>query len=136
MLQKQDLSKNYFYSMTDLDRKYKLAQQKVKAKKGFFIHLSSYVIMGFFFLFINLFTDPSEIWFPIPLAAWGIGIAFHYIGVFGIPGRSADWEKQQMEKELQKLGIYEEDDLDLDDHLDLDALKAEKVKDWKDDDLV
>jgi len=127
--------------MTDFERKYKLANRKVKAKKGFYYHLSSYVIMGIFFFFINVFADPGEIWFPIPLAAWGIGIAFHYLAVFGVPGKkkllTPEWEKKQLAKELKALGVFEHDDHDLaDESLDLKELRTEKLKNWNEDDLV
>lgn len=44
---------------------------------------------------------------PFPLIFfWGIGLAFHYLKVFGIPGSgilSRDWEDREIRKEIDKM---------------------------------
>ena len=52
---------------------------------------------------------------------WGIGLAFHYLKVFGLPGSgvlSKEWEDTEVQKEMQKMTgkkseIKEEEKLDL-----------------------
>ncbi|MEM1655663.1 MAG: 2TM domain-containing protein [Nitrososphaerota archaeon] len=51
-----------------------------RARRDFLSHLISYIIVNAFLIFINLWTSPGAIWFPWVLAAWGIGLAFHYFG--------------------------------------------------------
>ena len=44
-------------------------------------------------------------WFVYPLLGWGVGLAFHYVEVFGIPGfdiLSKEWEEKQLERELKQ----------------------------------
>lgn len=48
-----------------------------KAKRGFMLHLVTYIIINAFLVFINVWTSPQTIWFVWPLAGWGIGLAFH-----------------------------------------------------------
>ena len=82
------------------------AEKKVNAKKGFYWHLIVYVACGIFFFLMNMMTSPHDIWFPFPMVAWGLGLFFHGIGVFGIPGLNVlgqDWEKKQLDKEIEKL---------------------------------
>ena len=50
-----------------------------EARRGFVSHLAAYVIVNVFLIFINLWTSPAFLWFPFPLAGWGIGLAFHYL---------------------------------------------------------
>jgi hypothetical protein len=82
------------------------ARKKVIAKKGFYQHLMSYILVNFFLLVLNLLTTPDSLWVVYPLLGWGIGLAFHYVEVFGIPGfdiLSKEWEEKQLDKELQSL---------------------------------
>lgn len=48
-----------------------------RARSGFLSHLVAYVVINVFLVFVNLWIDPSVIWFVWPLAGWGIGLAFH-----------------------------------------------------------
>ncbi len=117
--------------------KYKRARKRVKAKKGFYGHLSSYVSTGIFFFAMNMLTDPGDIWWYIPMLAWGIGLGIHYMTVFGLPGTdilSKEWEDREMDKELRRVGyepeqeIYEDDYLETleEDELDLREIRQER----------
>lgn len=84
----------------------KKAEERVAAKKGYYWHLIVYLIMGVFFFTMNMLTEPDKIWFIFPMLAWGIGLMFHTVGVFGIPGLHIlgnDWENQQLQKEIDRL---------------------------------
>ncbi len=84
----------------------KRARSRVKKKKGFFVHLGVFLSVGLFFLLINLLTYDGEFWFFFPMLPWGVGLAIHYIAVFGIPGTDIlthEWEKRELEKEMFNL---------------------------------
>ncbi|MCF8245079.1 MAG: 2TM domain-containing protein [Saprospiraceae bacterium] len=81
------------------------AKKRVKAKKSFYQHLMSYAIVNLFLLVLNLLTSPGTLWFVYPLLGWGVGLAFHYVEVFGIPGfdiLSKEWEEKELERELRQ----------------------------------
>lgn len=87
------------------DEAYLKAKKRVKAKKSFYQHLMSYAIVNLFLMALNLITSPSVAWFIYPLLGWGVGLAFHYVEVFGIPGfdiLSKEWEERQLERELKQ----------------------------------
>lgn len=126
---------------------YKKAAKKVRAKKEFYNHLATYVVMGVFFFLLNAVTAWGSWWFYWPLLGWGIGILFHYIDVFGLPGveevNDADWEKRAIQKELRKMGYSEEQIKEVDteeDYLDLKEMRKEKMRQrntqWDEDELV
>jgi len=50
-----------------------------EAARGFLAHLTAYVTVNAFLVFINLYTHPEYLWFVWPLFGWGIGLAFHFI---------------------------------------------------------
>ncbi|MCB0569002.1 MAG: 2TM domain-containing protein [Phaeodactylibacter sp.] len=134
------------------DQIYRQAKKKVKAKKGFYAHLGSYIAVGIFFLAMNLLTFKDgghEIWFMYPMLPWGVGLLIHYFAIFGLPGNRAmsdKWEEQEMQKELDRLRRKYQGRLEAPqeepESLDLDTLNKEKEKikekrsDWRDEDLV
>ena len=65
---------------------YERAHKRVKAKKDFYSHLTSYFITMIFLFFINVFTSPGYLWVMWPAMGWGIGLAFHAVEVFGVFG--------------------------------------------------
>ena len=108
--------------MKDSERYYK-AQQIVKKKKGFYSHLSIYLIVNLVFLIISYMDGQGFQWLYICLF-WAIGLIPHYFSVFGFPGKqkvlSNEWEEKEIQKELDKmegnpysLNSEEEDELEL-----------------------
>ncbi len=77
------------------------AFEQVRVIKGFYAHLTSYVLVICLLFVINLVTHPEYIWAVWPALGWGIGIvnhglhAFEVINIFG-----PKWEKRQIEKRL------------------------------------
>ena len=126
------------------EKLYKLAQKKVKKKKGFYKHLQAFVMINMALFFIGLVdNDPFQA-IPVPIL-WGIGLGFHYVSVFGLPGGKLtdEWEEKELEKEFDKLrnkyGKNElppqkNDEFDIDDHLDL--RQPERLRDYEDRDFV
>lgn len=87
------------------EQEYARAKKRVKAKKAFYQHLMSYAIVNLFLFALNIITSPSHYWFIYPMLGWGIGLAFHYVDVFGIPGfdiLSKEWEDRELERELER----------------------------------
>jgi hypothetical protein len=64
---------------------YKLAYREIvkeEEKRGFFVHLTIYVLINAMLVVINMLYTPQEIWFFYPLLGWGIGLLMHYL--FGV----------------------------------------------------
>jgi hypothetical protein len=85
----------------------KLAESRVSRKKGFFIHLIVYIVVNSFLVIIWAITSSvAKFWFPwfiFPLAGWGVGLLFHGMSVFAFPQGGSDWERKEIEKEMDKL---------------------------------
>jgi len=62
---------------------YELAKKRVEEKRGFFSHLAAYVVVNIGLFLIWYFTPHGGVpWFLFPLGGWGIGLVFHFLGVF------------------------------------------------------
>ena len=80
---------------------YEQAKKRVEAKKGFFIHLTVYIIVNIILVLIWAFAAGGGFpWFIFPLGGWGIGIIFHFLGVFAFEGKS---DRAAIEKEAEKI---------------------------------
>ncbi len=86
---------------------YKQAERRVQAKMGFYGHLTSYILVNGFLIVIYLFTSPGGYpWFIWPMLGWGIGLAFHFAGVFGFGNsNSADVRRRMIEEEMRRMGV-------------------------------
>lgn len=90
------------------EQKYIRAKKKVKAIKGFYVHFMVYLMVNGFILLSRALSDGSwEIfweWQSYSTAIfWGIGIAFHAFGVFGMDivlGKS--WEDNKIKEIMDK----------------------------------
>jgi hypothetical protein len=59
------------------------AKKRAEAKKGFYIHFTVYIIVNIMLVLIWAFaTGGGFPWFIFPLGGWGIGILFHFLGIF------------------------------------------------------
>ncbi len=124
----------------------RLAKKRVKKKKAFFIHLSTFIATGFFFFALNMATmDPwdPELWFFFPLLPWSVGLIIHYLVTFGYPGNgalSAEWEEKQLKKEVQairkKMNFQPGQENYEDERLDLPELERQESPDWRKEDYV
>ena len=90
--------------MNTEETKYQKAKERVEAVKGFYIHLTVYVVVNLILFSINMIVSPDGLWFFWPLMGWGVGVALHALRVFGA-GRwfGADWEEKKID-ELMKQG--------------------------------
>ena len=87
------------------EKYYLLAKKRVQRKKRFFNHLKSFVIVNVV-MSIVLALDGNPFDFMPATLFWGMGLAFHYVKVFGIPGTNIltpEWEDQEIEKEMDRI---------------------------------
>ena len=81
----------------------KLAIRKVQKLKHFYSLLIIYLLVIGLLFTINFVTNSSYIWAIWPAMGWGIGIIIKAFKTFEIINLfSADWEKNQIKKELSK----------------------------------
>ncbi|MFC1964043.1 2TM domain-containing protein [Chloroflexota bacterium] len=82
---------------------YAKAKKRVEEKHGFYTHLAVYIIVNIVLVLIWVFpAGRGYPWFLWPLGGWGIGVLFHFLGVFVFSGESG-WEKREVEREVEKL---------------------------------
>jgi len=81
---------------------YRQARKRVEEKKGFYVHFAVYIIVNIILVIIWAITGADYPWFLFPLGGWGIGILFHFLGVF-VFSRQTDWERRAVEKEAERL---------------------------------
>jgi hypothetical protein len=84
--------------------RYRAAKSRVNQLRGFYIHLTTFIVVNAFLIVLNLLTSPDTLWFYWVTLGWGVGIVAHALQVYGsftIFGK--DWEnrkiKQYMEQE-------------------------------------
>lgn len=126
--------------------RYSEARKRVQKKKEFYQHLTSYLVMGVFFFVLNALTAFGHWWFYWPMLGWGIGIAFHYLDVFGLPGvgnLSDEWEEKALEEEMKRLQPAPKPEDSVEDQSDREELELkdlhkekEKRRNWNESDLV
>ena len=78
-----------------------MAIEYVRELKGFYAHLTSYLIVIAFLFILNYVTSPGYIWAWWAAFGWGIGIVSHALAVFQeFDLFGPEWEKKQVEKRL------------------------------------
>lgn len=77
------------------------ARKHAEDKAGFYIHFGIYVAVNAFFVALWWSTGGLGIypWFIVPMAAWGIGVVAHFVGVFAGPG----YVERATQREFQRL---------------------------------
>ncbi len=92
------------------DEKYKEARKKVKEIKGFYTHLTIYILVNLFLLLaqLGLFSGnfhvgmPAWSYFTTPFF-WGIGLMFHGLKVFKDQfGFLKEWEERKIKEFIEK----------------------------------
>ena len=100
-----------FSTMSNTDNKflreeaYLRSQKKVKALVGFYWHFASYIIVNVFIIILIVSNGGKLFSFGTFATAifWGIGLFFHFLGVFGpdfLFGKN--WEKKKIEEFMEK----------------------------------
>ncbi len=94
-------------------KRYERAQKRVKDEKGFYSHLTVYIIINIFLLFINTdfinqgFSQWTQWHIYFTPFFWGIGLFFHWIKVFN---PNIVFSKQWEERKIKE--IMDQDDRD------------------------
>jgi len=94
---------------TNSSEKLKRAKRRIKELKGFYTHLTIYILINGF-IFVNILIsnhyNGGEIWKWenfVTLFFWGIGLAFHAVKVFGFnPLFIKNWEERQIQKYMER----------------------------------
>lgn len=90
------------------EQKYIRAKKRVKAIKGFYVHLVVYVVVNVFLIITKSFSngewDNFWQWQTYNTAIfWGIGILFHAFNVFGMSFiLGADWEERKIKEMMDR----------------------------------
>lgn len=78
---------------------YEEAKKRVEERKGFYSHLAAYVIVNATLILIWAFAGGGGYpWFFWVLGGWGIGLLFHFLGVFVFPRTDQPAIQREMEK--------------------------------------
>ena len=86
----------------DFER-YQKARKQVQELKGFYSHLSSYIVVMAIIIYINLTYTPEVLWFFWTLFGWGIGLFFHAMRVFNFfPFFNKDWEEKKIKQFMEE----------------------------------
>ena len=90
--------------MNTKETKYQKAKERVEALRGFYIHLTVYVIVNLFLFLLNIITSPDVLWFYWPLLGWVIALVMHALSVFWGFDRpfDADWEERKIGELMEK----------------------------------
>ncbi len=81
---------------------YEKAVMKVKKVKGFYEHLTSFILINIILVGINLLTSPDYLWFYWVTFIWGIWLVWHAIQTFVITDQFDNWEEKKIQKYMEK----------------------------------
>jgi 2TM domain-containing protein len=105
-----NIDENYSNAQANFNKEeaYLRAKKKLDKIKGFYWHLASYIVVNAFLIImiaINLDYDESIWQFGTFATAlfWGIGLTFHFLGVFGPDfffGKG--WEERKINEFMDK----------------------------------
>ncbi|EHQ34635.1 2TM domain-containing protein [Methanoplanus limicola] len=85
------------------DESYRRAKEKVQELKGFYSHLSAYILVNIILILINLITSPQSLWFYWITLFWGIGILVHAWNTFGhCKILDKNWEDKKIKEYMDK----------------------------------
>jgi hypothetical protein len=83
------------------DEQYLQARRRVRQLRGFYIHLTVYVVVTVGLLVLNLVVG-RPLWFYWSVAGWGIGLLAHGASVKGWSFLGADWEQRKIREHLDR----------------------------------
>lgn len=124
------------------------AKQKVEAKKGFYITTFIFACLSVILMVLAIalpIPSNASLWLLFPILVFAMVTGIMYLSIFGIPGTrllSADWEEEELNREMHRLyrqkgiRLREEADLTEEDRLELKELERLRHK-WEErDDFV
>lgn len=100
---------NYESNRSEYDRAYRMAERRVKAKMGFYWHLTVYLIINGMFLAIYFLSSlaAGDLYYPWPIwpmAGWGIGLIFNFLAVFVFGEGANSMQQRLLDEEMRKMG--------------------------------
>lgn len=90
------------------EQKYLRAKKKVKSVKGFYVHLMVYLLVNVFLILSKALSHGGwQVFWEwqsyYTVIFWGIGLAFHAFGVFGIDFLlGKNWENRKIKEFMDK----------------------------------
>ena len=78
----------------------KILSKRVKAKRDFYSHLISYLVVNVFLVILNYITSPGYYWFLWVTFGWGVGIVCHGVSLYAELNIDTELE---IKKEFEKL---------------------------------
>ena len=78
-----------------------LARRRAGAKLGWYAHATVYVLVNVFLFILSMKTGSGR-WSMFPAMGWGLGLAFHGIGVF-ILGPGCTMRERMVRRERERL---------------------------------
>jgi uncharacterized membrane protein len=78
-----------------------IATKRVRAKRGFYSHLTAYIIVNLMLVAIWYFTGAGYFWPMWVMLFWGIGLIFNAVAAFS--KHDISWEMKEIEKEVEKI---------------------------------
>lgn len=91
------------YKQNELSDPEREAVEYVRDIKGFYSHLSIYIVVMIVMIAANFYIGIENPWFIWPAIGWGLGVTSHGLAVFELLSVfGTDWEKRQIKKRLQR----------------------------------
>lgn len=85
------------------EERYYQAQKRVKGIRGFYAHLTVYLITNPIVIVVNLMTSPGFLYFLFCLFGWGIPLILHGLMAFKYPPFfNKDWEKRKIKEFMEE----------------------------------
>ena len=77
------------------------ANKVVKARIGFYIHLTAYLAVNALLIAVNLATSTARLWCLWPLFGWGVGVFVHALVILGL-SRGRGLKSRMIEREIRR----------------------------------
>jgi hypothetical protein len=85
------------------EERYFRAQKRVEEIKGFYGHLTVYILCNPIVIVVNLMTSPGFLYFLFCLFGWGIAVVLHGLKAFNFaPFFDKKWENQKISEFIEK----------------------------------
>ncbi|MBX9682478.1 MAG: 2TM domain-containing protein [Hyphomicrobium sp.] len=84
-------------------QKYLAAKAHVASLKGFYIHLTVFIIVMSGLVVVD-YANGASWWVQWPLIGWGLGLLAHAYRVFATKHKSGDdWEERKIKETMTKM---------------------------------